>query len=229
MISGARFLAAFASMTRNPNQLDRVFRLIDGIDANDDEGLLDEIFSRPDFGPVASGDIPPLSLRPPALRRLPAGSLGRELISFLDERGLDPESLKRQEAPQTAFDRIRVHLQRSHDLWHVLTGFGTDVASELGLQAFYGAQFDSPAAMAIITAGFLNGLLFEKRDISRRLEAVALGWQMGKQAKSFVGVDWTSWLDKPLEEVRAHFAVDPAQVENVGALEKGTTRIRAAA
>jgi ubiquinone biosynthesis protein Coq4 len=60
-----------------------------------------------------------------------------------------PRKRPRQARSKATVDAIlevtaRVLVKRgyeTHDIWHVVTGFHTDVAGELGLQAFYLAQF----------------------------------------------------------------------------------------
>ncbi len=33
------------------------------------------------------------------------------------------------------------HLYQTHDIWHVVTGWGNDLPGEVGLGGFYSAQF----------------------------------------------------------------------------------------
>jgi ubiquinone biosynthesis protein Coq4 len=53
---------------------------------------------------------------------------------------------------------ITLRRSQTHDIHHVVTGFATDPAGELGLQAFQLAQIRSPIAIAILTAGLINVL-----------------------------------------------------------------------
>ena len=79
------------------------------------------------------------------LRRLAPGSLGRAYVDYLDEENLNFEWLVRTSA--SAADEILGELDEErrlviesvtdqHDLWHVLTGYGTDELGELAVTAF---------------------------------------------------------------------------------------------
>ena len=61
---------------------------------------------------------------------------------------LDPKDILVPENVGSDFDYVRAHLRETHDVWHPVTGFDTDVAGELGLQAFYLAQFQAPLLAA---------------------------------------------------------------------------------
>jgi ubiquinone biosynthesis protein Coq4 len=143
----------------------------------------------------------------PTLRRLPEGTFGRAVAGFLDARGLDPENLPRRTAADDA-QFLTAHLYETHDIWHVATGFDTDVAGELGLQAFYAAQMQGKLPYVILAIGFMNTFLFAYGDRNRRFEEVVRGWRMGRRAKSFFGVRWDELSEKSLAEVRRELNVE---------------------
>jgi ubiquinone biosynthesis protein Coq4 len=107
---------------------------------------------------------------------------------------------------------MKRHLERSHDLWHTVLGFDTDVAGELGLQAFYIAQLQSPLGPLLLSAGLLNGMLFQHEDGDRRMEAITRGWRLGKTMRPLFGADWAAMLTWPIEQVREHFGITPEHV-----------------
>ncbi len=149
-----------------------------------------------------------------ALRQLPPGTLGRAFAEHLDTHGLDPNALPRREA-HTDTEYIRAHLLEVHDIWHVLTGFGTDVAGELGLMAFNLAQLGSPFAAGILTGGLANTLLyaFPERDV--RMRAIVRGWLLGKRARLLFGTAWATLWEEPLEALRARFGLDLKAVDSL--------------
>ena len=92
-------------------------------------------------------------------------------------------------------------MRDSHDLWHVVTGYGTDVIGELALLAFTYAQTRHPGV----------GLISASRTCSSYP-------QVNKQIRQGVpprhdarpgcpAVAWEELLDQPLEEVRAQLGV----------------------
>jgi ubiquinone biosynthesis protein COQ4 len=92
-------------------------------------------------------DYPPIFTDYDRLRALPEGTLGREYIRQLDQRGIHPVGII--EATVPAYDGIdfssdhayiRDRLRDIHDLLHALTGYGVDLNGEGGLAAFTFAQ-----------------------------------------------------------------------------------------
>jgi len=152
------------------------------------------------------------------LRSLPDGSLGREYCRFAEDNQLFPEVLARQvrdarsesrgvvpeSTPEAAYlhDRFR----DLHDLWHVLTGYGTDMAGEWGIIAFQTKQvgYRSMAVMA-----FLN---LSRHALAGRPDLLltwARGRRRGARARYLLAEDWERLLPLPLEDVRHELAVEP--------------------
>jgi ubiquinone biosynthesis protein Coq4 len=147
-----------------------------------------------------------------ALRALPPGTLGWAFAQHLAANGLDPDALPRLSAV-TETEYVRAHLLEVHDVWHVLTGFGTDVSGELGMQAFSLAQVGSPFAAGILAGGLLNTLLYAFSERDARMRAIVRGWLLGKRARLLFGVDWACMWEKPLTQVRAWAGLDVEGVE----------------
>jgi ubiquinone biosynthesis protein COQ4 len=82
----------------------------------------------------------------------PQDSLGCKFASHLVVNHFDP-AFYRQREVKDDISYIALRRSQTHDIHHVVTGFGTDPAGELGLQAFQLAQLRSPIAIAILTAG----------------------------------------------------------------------------
>lgn len=148
----------------------------------------------------------------PTLRALPGGTLGHAFAEHLDAHGLNPAALPRPEV-HTDAEYVRAHMLETHDVWHVLTGFGADVAGELGLCAFSLAQMGSPFAVGILAGGLANTLLFALPERDVRMRAIVRGWLLGKRAALLFGADWARMWDTPLEPLRARFGLDVAGVD----------------
>ena len=139
--------SAFVRLTADMSRLDEVFNLSDGLVNDEASREMVEACRAHETGARALETRPHVHLDLKVLRALPTGTLGREYALMMDRNGLDPASI-----PSLPDDDegkyVRAHLYETHDLWHVVTGFGTDVPGELGLQAFYQAQLPGklPAA-----------------------------------------------------------------------------------
>lgn len=204
-----RFGSTYLRLVRDTGRLDLVFALADSL-TRQPSPALQSMLARPAVAEFLRSPIEPLSVDLPALRRLPEGSLGRAFAAFLDARGLQPEGLYHSSSSAAALtdaDRFKLHMERTHDLWHTVLGFETDVAGELGLQAFTMAQLGSLLGHVIVSGGLLNGVLFHPEDSDRRMEAITRGWRLGHSTRPLFGADWAAMMTWPLERVREHFGV----------------------
>ncbi|MBK9030188.1 MAG: hypothetical protein IPL61_02415 [Myxococcales bacterium] len=197
---------AIVRLVRDPNRLDEVIAMADDLGETPAFGAIVRHVEELPGGRAAMTERARVELDLPRLRALPDGTFGREAARFLDARGLDPADLPRR-AADDGQAWVRAHLYETHDLWHVVTGFDTDVAGELGLQAFYLAQFPARLAAAILAIGFLNTFLYAFDDRDARTDAIARGWQLGKAARPFLAVRWADLWAVPLAEVRAQLGV----------------------
>jgi len=203
---------AFVRLTADMSRLNEVFNLSDGLAGPDEMRDMVESARSHEGGAAALRERPHVHLKLAELRALPTGTLGREYAIMMDRNGLDPASI-----PTLPDDDdgkyVRAHLYETHDLWHVVTGFGTDVAGELGLQAFYQAQLPGKLPAAILASGFLNTLLlsFGQRDV--RLREIARGWMLGRRSRPLFGVRWDDFMALPLDEVRARLGIEVAAVD----------------
>jgi len=140
-----------------------------------------------------------------ALARKPEGTLGRVFAEHCRARNLNPNLA--YVPPDGEVDWMLHHAFLTHDIWHVVTGWGNDLAGETGLGAFYMGQLGAPAFF-----GYLLGLLslstaFRRRSFQEFMDATTAGYEMGKRAEPLFGVDWSTLWDVPFAEVRARFGL----------------------
>lgn len=207
----AKALRAFVRLVRDPTRLDEVFVLADSVETEEAAQRVGEVFQndprsarvlreRPRLGEVDLGK----------LGTLPEGTLGRVFADAMIRMKLDPKDIVVPGELRSDFDYVRAHLRETHDVWHAVTGFDTDVAGELGLQAFYLAQFQAPLSALLLMVGFANTLFFAMEDRDRRMHEIVRGWLIGKRAEPFFGVRWADMWSTPLVEVQRALRVDPA-------------------
>jgi ubiquinone biosynthesis protein Coq4 len=142
------------------------------------------------------------------LGRLPEGTLGRAYADFMRSRGLTPEVFDGA-PPEVADPRSAYIIQRlrqTHDLWHVVTGYETDAASEIALQAFTFAQVRAPSSLLLATAGTLRAA----REVPRLPRDVMAAFRAGLRAEKLALFPWEDHWQTPLAEVRRLLGVRPA-------------------
>jgi ubiquinone biosynthesis protein COQ4 len=141
-----------------------------------------------------------------ALAQLPAGSLGYCFAEHIKETGFDPNYYRPLPITDDS-NYILTRLRQTHDLWHLVTGLGSDVNGELGLQAFCLAQIRIPLPILLIAGGLLRTLLTAPEELGDALEQIAIGYRMGAKAKPFLAQKWEAGWDKPLTQWREEMGV----------------------
>jgi ubiquinone biosynthesis protein COQ4 len=196
----ARAGYAALRLLRDPNRLDEVFAL-DRATPGRVRRMLVEVVSRHERGRRALDERPRMAVDLEMLRALPEGTFGRAVAQFYDRNGLTPAAIPSVEAVDEA-SYVTAHLYETHDVWHVATGFGSDVAEELGLQAVYAAQLPGRLAPILIAGGLVQAALWVQDDFAPRLAAVARGYRMGRRCEPLFGVRWDEMWGVSLDTVR---------------------------
>ena len=164
-----------------------------------------------------------------ALEGMPDGSLGRAYLDYLDRNNFTATSLlelerrvrerwEREEGipaldPLRSWFRDRFTL--SHDLFHVVTDYGTDDVGEATLLAFSLAQIGG-RANALLTAG----AAFEVwRALGLRWLGYAFrAWRRGLRAAPLTALPWEELLPLHLETVRDLSSVRQSAVAHPGGI-----------
>ncbi len=149
-----------------------------------------------------------------ALLALPEGSVGRAYVTFmcaegLTAAGLVEESEKAFEGRPRYDDQISwfsMRLRDTHDLVHVLTGYGRDALGEQCALGFSSAQYPG------LTDFFLawGGAIEVRRRVKSNapvLAAVGEARRSGKGAAKLYGQSIRSLLAEPLADARARMTV----------------------
>jgi ubiquinone biosynthesis protein COQ4 len=150
------------------------------------------------------------------LEALPDGSLGRAYHAHCVREGIAPEQFVRvgkagSQADALDNDLVRYAAHRardSHDLWHVVCGFRSDLAGEAGILGFTLAQTRSPGLALLFLGGLAHSWLVgsERGRTMRRL--AWRGLRSGLKALPLAAAPWEDWLSRPLEQVRADLQID---------------------
>lgn len=206
----AKALWSFIDLVRHPEHLDRVFEISDAMSQQRMDVIekMRDVFAQDPGGGAALRDKPRLAIDLARLDKLPKGTLGRAFADHMRANRLDPTAIPTLPS-DGELEFVRAHLYETHDIWHTVTGFATDVAGELGLQAFYAAQTPGGLPLVLLAMGCLNTAMFSMNDRERRFDAIASGWQMGKRARPLFGVRWAEIWEQPLDEARRRLRIEP--------------------
>lgn len=165
---------------------------------------------------LSEPDLPEILDDHEALRRTPKGSLAHAYCDFMEREGLTAKGLVEEfakfAAQRKAFDdQLNWYINRlrdTHDLQHVLTGFGRDALGEQCVLAFTYGQQPSPAHLFL---GYAGGLEIRKRLKVRApvLRAVREAQKMGKACPRIAEMPLRALLALPLEQVREQLNIQP--------------------
>jgi ubiquinone biosynthesis protein COQ4 len=153
-----------------------------------------------------------------ALRRLPRGSLGQDYCNHMERDGLSAAALvaeyeKGRSDGGRIDDRVEWYLDRlrdTHDLLHVLTGFGRDVLGEQCVLAFV---FKQRPSIGHLFVGYAGAALtrFNSPWQVPVLRAVFEARQIGKSCLPIAEQPIRELLAMPTENVRARLGLRPAR------------------
>jgi ubiquinone biosynthesis protein COQ4 len=202
-------------LIRDPKNTAEGFRVIEALDPRIHHRELACISSEP-RGTKLLRERPPLLklLRErSALEALPEGSLGREYRNFCTREGIEPERfVEVGEAGSQSIDDVMVRyaahrFRDSHDIWHVVCGFRSDLAGEAAILAFYSAQTRSPGLFVLLVGAMLHSVIVGRQQGKTMRRLAWIGWRSGLRAKPLAAAPWEEWLARPLADVRAELRI----------------------
>lgn len=148
------------------------------------------------------------------------GTLGAEWLAFMVEndlverQALGYRELHEEFAATGKLDKMPEVLQykvlrgyQTHDIHHVLTGYGATPFDELALQSFQLAQMDFPYSAMTLATIMGHATLVDPLLIKPAMDAITDGWAYGRRARSIQFVAFEQMLDRPLAELRREFGL----------------------
>jgi ubiquinone biosynthesis protein COQ4 len=129
-------------------------------------------------------------------------TIGGAYARFMLARGLVPNFYENV-SPRHKMHYLRLRLRQTHDIWHVLSGFGTDEFGEVGLQGFYFAQVTNGQSALIFASAILKSILRGRfGDLERFVLFFCEGYRTGRTARSLLAVQWEQHWSEEVEALR---------------------------
>jgi ubiquinone biosynthesis protein COQ4 len=156
--------------------------------------------------------LPPILDDHEALRRLPHGSVAQAYCDFMEREGLSAAGLVEEsnKTGRPSYDDLVQwfgYRQRdTHDLMHVLTGYGRDALGEQCVLLFTHGQAPSQGHLLLGYAGSFH-LKQQVKSAAPILKAVRQAHRTGAACPTLVGLSIRELLTKDLEEARAELNI----------------------
>ena len=149
-----------------------------------------------------------------SIKQLPQGTVGRAYVDFMEREGLSAAGLEaeyaRFEDASTNYDDVLTRygdrLRDTHDMLHILTGYGRDALGEQCVLAFTYAQNRNLGVGFIAYAGGLE-LKYRVAKSAPIFKAVHEGYRIGNAAKNIVHEDIAALLREPLADARLRLGI----------------------
>ena len=227
-----RALRALRTLLRDPERTELAFEVVEALDPDVHERLLARLLVHPE-GRRLYTERPSLraALERGALERMPEGSLGRAYLDHVDRYGLDPVKLvalgEQTLGSRNADPDVRWMAERSelsHDLWHVLSGYGADQLGEATLLAFSVGQAGG-RGNAFLALG-ANLRVAQERGLGW-LPYVWKAWRRGRRASCLNALPYEKLLALPLEEVRTAVGIEAPERAHPGGVVRDDPIARA--
>jgi ubiquinone biosynthesis protein COQ4 len=231
-----RALRALRELLADPDQTEKAFEIFVALGGGDEERGFQRFRAHPTGRRLLaerSDLLAPLADRE-GLHAMPAGSFGRAYLDYIERTGLNPSGLVDLKArlqacasadgeegavldPAREWFRDRTILM--HDLWHVLTEYGTDDLGEAALLPFTFAQVGGRAnGLLTFGAAFRGGIEHGPPFLRYLYQA----WRRGRRAVWLVALQYEELLPRPIDAVRGLAAIAPPEIAHPGGIWRGS-------
>lgn len=148
-----------------------------------------------------------------ALERLPEGTLGHEYARYYRDNKISPFETTLE--LKNDIDYIGKRYRETHDVLHLLTGYGTDVVGEMELQAYALGNLGIHTAKLILLFGTLGQLKEPQSGVERSdyLRRVWAAYYRGRRAPLFLDFWFEHHWESPVATLRARLCT-PAERMN---------------
>ncbi len=201
-------LKGVVTLLRDPTQTESVYDVEDGLrHTKATELAVEYVKSKPEVAALFQERYLAPSVNLEALLQLSPDSLGYVYATYIKDSGFDP-NFYRLVKVEDDVSYFLLRMRQTHDIWHIVAGFSTDVFGELGLKAFELAQTRRTMSVVLIAGGLLSTLFKHPDRLDELLDQIAIGYRLGAKAKPFFAKKWEENWEKSLVEWRQELGIE---------------------
>ena len=207
-----RMAIRFVDFINNPESLSKIIGLADGIAGSPlSRQMVNYLLDNPTMDALIIEHWRPAPIALEVLETLPPSSLGYIYSRHMRRQELSPASVIDASPITSSHEYIFHRVRETHDIIHVLTGFGIDAAGELGIQGFILAQIRSPLALFFIFGGIL-ATMKNQLPLDKLLKSLARGFELGLQAQCVIACKLEDGWDRPLVDWQQELGLPASQI-----------------
>ncbi len=153
------------------------------------------------------GYHPPIDLE--ILSKYPQGTFGREYADHMKQNNLKPLNISPELEDVARRNVFALRYVVTHDIFHVLLGFDTSYAGEIGVLAFTAEQNYSKSLKISLWLARLLYLIIAPRQIKQIFNNLKKGQELGKKADFLLGYRFEDHWQESINEVRTSLGLTP--------------------
>jgi ubiquinone biosynthesis protein COQ4 len=189
---------AFQAYRRSENLGDAAILKSEGFGATIDPAIAPHMSSVVGYHPKIDLD---------ELSQLPAGTFGYEYAQHMKANNLRPFNISEGLEAIAQRNVFALRYVVTHDIFHVLLGFDTSYAGEIGVLAFAAEQgYSRFLKVGLVLAKILYPVL-APRQFRQSIANVHLGQKLAREAEFLLGYRFEEHWDMPLEAVRVQLGL----------------------
>lgn len=203
-LAQARHLIAVG---RSQGDLAKIADLVDSfLDTPQMQACIARFRALPGGAEMMEERYPPLRPDLDRLSTLPQGSLGHSYAALIRGLHYDPEFF-RPRPIDTDGRWLTQRIATTHDLHHVVSGFGTSTAGENGVLAITATQIGFPAYVSLTHAAQIAAFRLRLESYETLSRAISHGTTIGFTARPFATARWEEGWELPVAVWRERLGV----------------------
>ena len=148
------------------------------------------------------------------LSQYPKGSFGYEYAYHMKTNHLQPFNVSPELDDIAKRNVFALRYVVTHDIFHVLLGFDTSYAGEIGVLAFAAEQNYSPSLQLSLKLASVLYPILAPSQFQDIFVNIRRGKELGKKAKFLLGIRFEEWWERSLNEVKAELGLTTEQPES---------------
>jgi ubiquinone biosynthesis protein COQ4 len=136
-----------------------------------------------------------------SLAQLPEGTLGHAFTRYYADNGIHPFSYEYPLVDDVEF--LAKRYRETHDLHHIVTGYGIDPVGEIEIQAFYFGNLGFRHAAFITFVSMFTSRAGHRWRLIRHVRKLMAAYRRGKATPMILGVPFDELWELPVSEISA--------------------------